>query len=200
MTGLPKLLRLQGLTSSRMFHYKLIIRFLSTNKYLKILRTKEDDRCTFCKQETETLAHMFWHCPRVQPFIGDIKLKLFVNFRINLNIDRKTWFFPKGISATETCMISIAKRVIYEPCITESYPSFSHFKNKLKIEIEIERHSALQTSKYDQFTKKWGPIRHVLETNSHVTYTICLFRRLPTSVMLTTTLLTKHQYTITKKD
>ena len=114
---------------------------------------------------------MFWHCPRVQSFIVDTKLKLFVDFRINLNIDIKIWFFPKGLSAMETCMITIAKRVIQESRLKESYPSFSHFKNKWKIEIEIECQSARQTSKYDQFAKKWELMRDVLETNSNVTYT-----------------------------
>ena len=32
----------------RMFHYKLVSRILSTNRFLKIINIKDDDRCTFC--------------------------------------------------------------------------------------------------------------------------------------------------------
>ena len=153
-------------TCSRMFQYKLINRFLATNKYLKIIGIKKDDRCTFCLDETETLTHMYWHCPKVQSFIADTKSRLFYDFRINLSMDKKNWFFPTGLSAMETCIITIAKRVVYESRLKEIYPSFSHLKNKLKVEIEIECQSARQKQKHDEFIKKWGPVRGILEIPS----------------------------------
>ena len=32
----------------------------------------------FAKKEPETLAHLFWYCPRVQTYIADIKIVTFV--------------------------------------------------------------------------------------------------------------------------
>ena len=90
---------------------------------------------------------------------------LFYDFRINLNIDKKNWFFPTGLSAMETCIITIAKRVVYESRLKENYPSFSHLKNKLKIDIEIEHESARQKQKHAEFAKSRGPMQGIIETN-----------------------------------
>ena len=78
-----------------MFQYKLVNRFLATNKYLKIIKIKENDRCTFCENEPETIAHMFWYCSRVQSFINDVKTDILREYHIELDINRKTWFFPR---------------------------------------------------------------------------------------------------------
>ena len=133
-------LEIIGATSStriRMFHYKLINRIITTNRYLKIIKVKDDDNCTFCKQEPETLAHMFWYCHRVQSFINSIKTYIAREYKIQLNVNTKTWFFPTKMSAVDTCIITLAKLVIYEARYKETQPNVIHLKNKLKWEAEI---------------------------------------------------------------
>ena len=144
-----------------MFQYKLVNRFLATNKYLKIINIKDDDRCTFCKNELETITHMFWYCPRVQSFIADIKTDILRVYNIEVVINRKTWFFHSNLSAMETCILALAKMVVYEARLRESYPSISHLKNKLESEIEVECYAARLANKQDGFEKKWGPLKDV---------------------------------------
>ena len=146
-------------TRSIMFQYKLVNRFLATNTYLKIIRVKDDESCTFCKQEPETLAHMFWYCPLVQAFIIEIKTRLLIEFRIDLDINRMTWFFLTNLRAIEICIITLAKRVIYETRLKETCPNYTHLKNKLKFEIEIECQAARMSNTLDKFDKKWGPMK-----------------------------------------
>ena len=57
-------------TRYQFFHYKLVNRIITTNRFLKIINVRDDDKCTFCDQEIETLAHVFWFCPDVQTFIS----------------------------------------------------------------------------------------------------------------------------------
>ena len=151
-----KVIKATKSTHSRMFQYKLMNRFLATNKYLKTIKIKDDDKCTFCKLEVETLAHMFWYCPKVQLFIAEIKIGLINEFSINIGINEKTWFFLTDLRMMEVCIITIAKRVIYESRLNEVQPSFTHFRNKLKLEIEIEFQAARQKNKQKKFDKKWG--------------------------------------------
>ena len=148
-------------TRIRMFQYKLVNRFLTTNRYLKIINVRDDDSCTFCKHEPETIAHMFWYCPRVQSFIIDIKTGILREYRINLEINGKTWFFPTNLSAMETCIITLAKMVVYEARLKETYPNITHLRNKLKLEIEVERQVARLANKQDKFENKWGPMKDV---------------------------------------
>ena len=44
------------------FQFKLLHRRLATNDFLKKIRLKEDNICTFCKTEAESLIHLFWSC------------------------------------------------------------------------------------------------------------------------------------------
>ena len=44
------------------FQFKLLHRRLATNNYLKKISLKEDNICTFCKTEAESLIHLFWSC------------------------------------------------------------------------------------------------------------------------------------------
>ena len=154
-----KIIQATKSSRSRMFQYKLVNRFLATNRFLKIIKVKDDDRCTFCKQETETLAHMYWSCPKVQSFIADIKSGLIAEFSITLNINSKTWFFLTNLNLMETCVITLAKMVIYEARLKETNPSYNHLMNKLKLHIDTEFQAARQANKQEKFNKKWGPLR-----------------------------------------
>ena len=44
------------------FQLKLLHRRLATNDYLHKIGLKNDDICTLCKTDKESLAHLFWHC------------------------------------------------------------------------------------------------------------------------------------------
>ena len=45
------------------FQYKLSHRRLTTNTFLyKVIKLKENDKCTFCQTYKEDLIHLFWNC------------------------------------------------------------------------------------------------------------------------------------------
>ena len=43
---------------------------LPTNSFLHKIAVKESDLCTFCKEETDTLLHLFWQCKVTSVFWG----------------------------------------------------------------------------------------------------------------------------------
>ena len=52
----------------RVFNFKFLHRCLSTNDFLYETGLSDNEKCTFCKRETETLFHLFWNCESIQLF------------------------------------------------------------------------------------------------------------------------------------
>ena len=52
------------------FHFKFLHRHLPTNSFLHKIAIKDNDLCTFWKEETDTLLHLFWQCKVTSHFWG----------------------------------------------------------------------------------------------------------------------------------
>ena len=61
--------------SLREFQFKLLHGIIFTNDKLHRIGVRDDDLCSFCKQETENYEHVFFMCPKVkelwQEFFGE---------------------------------------------------------------------------------------------------------------------------------
>ena len=44
------------------FQFKLLDRRLATNSFLTKIGLKDNEQCTFCQNDKETLIHLFWTC------------------------------------------------------------------------------------------------------------------------------------------
>ena len=150
-------------TRYQFFHYKLVNRIITTNRFLKIINVRDDDKCTFCDQETETLAHVFWFCPDVQTFISEVSSYLQSQHQINLIFEPKTWFFLGGLTSIESLIVTIAKLVIYEARLAGGIPNIIHFSNKLRREAEVEITGARLRNNQKSFETKWGSLGRILQ-------------------------------------
>ena len=56
----------------RYFQYKILMRTLTTNKYLKICKIKDIDSCYFCEKEVESIEHLFWFCKIFNKYWKDV--------------------------------------------------------------------------------------------------------------------------------
>ena len=43
------------------FQFRIVHRIIATNKFLNYIKVRNDPLCTFCKAETETIEHLFFH-------------------------------------------------------------------------------------------------------------------------------------------
>ena len=65
------------------FNFKFLLRRISTNNFLKKINNflkkiglVDSEKCNFCENETEKLAHLFWTCPKTQVFWTNFKVWL----------------------------------------------------------------------------------------------------------------------------
>ena len=45
------------------FQFKFLHRIIPTNTYLYKVNIKDNERCSFCKNEPKSLEHLFFDCP-----------------------------------------------------------------------------------------------------------------------------------------
>ena len=63
-------------TNLKWFQFRIIHRILGTNYLLTKMRLKQNDKCTFCNIDKETIKHLFWECEHVQYFWDLLKTLL----------------------------------------------------------------------------------------------------------------------------
>ena len=55
------------------FQFKLVHGRLVTNRFLTKINLKDNEQCTFCQNDTETVIHLFWTCSVYTLFWQDFK-------------------------------------------------------------------------------------------------------------------------------
>ena len=61
-------------TYLRWLQYRILHIILPTNSYLVKIQVCESNKCVFfCKNDKETIDHLFWHCDVIQLFIEQLK-------------------------------------------------------------------------------------------------------------------------------
>ena len=139
------------------FQFKLLHRRLATNSFLFKISARDNDRCTFCGGETETLLHIFWNCTLTSLFWKSIFNWLRAGSLIqNENLDMIT---ALGLSPDT----SDAKLEINFCCLMSRYhiwlckmkneiPNFPQFLRFLKKTYEIEKNGS------NDPPEKWKPL------------------------------------------
>ena len=92
------------------FQFKLLHRRLSTNEFLKKNSFRQDDLCTFCKDEKESLIHLFWSCRVSRSFWQFFQDWLDKN---HLSLEANIPFSPALVLGLKTDCISNTQQYFY---------------------------------------------------------------------------------------
>ena len=139
----------------RSFQYKLLNNAILTNVRLKHMAIVENSKCDFCKNETETLVHMFVDCPMVREIWKFIKLK----FRTVTTLGVKEIILntpvrnPRHI---ENMVVLITKHFIYSCKYSKRLPNIFALKAKIENYKQIEYEIAKSKEKLDSHNIKWS--------------------------------------------
>ena len=143
----------------KVFQYKILNRILYTNKALFKMKLSDTDKCTFCKEEIETIEHLLVSCKYTSEFWNQITEWLKVK---NIYEELNELAILFGILNSDDFklinhIILIAKETIYKCRNKNLKPSFTLFLSRLRHIHEIEKTIAQGkgASETEQFICKW---------------------------------------------
>ena len=145
----------------RSFQYKLLQRFITTNKFLSICGIK-DDKCYFCGVGTETLEHLFWECPIVNQFWKDMVDVFYPLINLNEILYSKSILLGVRLGQNELLvnhLINILKQYIYVVRCIGGRLSVEGALGKVRETFKIEQNIISQMHMNNsQSLIKWNPI------------------------------------------
>ena len=138
------------------FHYNFLHRTLVTNELLHILHIKDDNLCTFCKQDVETLKHLFWNCTKVKVFWEEL-IEWLDNGRIVLNeIDVLLGMENNNnFRIFQNKIYIVAKQFLYYCRCNNMAPNLIAFRNRLCIVKKVEYSIAIGHNKVNRHNELW---------------------------------------------
>ena len=126
---LPLPFHIEHDTNLKWFQFRIIHRILGTNYLLNKMRLKQNDNCTFCNIDKETIKHLFWECEHVQYFWDMLETLLRDKCRfenISFNAVDIILGNPK-FEGTLNKIVLWGKKFIYRYKMEEQLPSFNGF-------------------------------------------------------------------------
>ncbi len=143
----------------RQQQYKVAQRYVCLNPLLLKMGVKETDRCTFCKEEKETISHLFVNCNKIKNFWTHFQNWWIQETNKNIQLDEVHTIFGFWEHDTYVDLLNvlllIAKKYIYECRCSDNVPHFQAYLQKVKAYSEIEKASARKKDRYLNFLQKW---------------------------------------------
>ena len=155
MRNLKKLTVVQKLRS---FQYRQLMSAIVTNVQLFRWKLRDNNLCTNCQQEAETIHHLFYACPKAQMIWA--AAKNFVQDTMNIEISTTYGNImlcevakPGGHIANLVCLV--AKQYIYRQRCKKETITVLGFKHEIIMTKNIEKYYAIKESKYKKFCQRW---------------------------------------------
>jgi hypothetical protein len=157
------------------FQIRIINRIIATNRTLQWMKVTNDDRCSFCKDETETIEHLFWGCDIVQGFWLQ-----FMNVLQNKCVHLQDIHFceelillghVRGFKSDDVfdTILLMGKYFIYTCKHTNTQPIVENFLRQLKYRFCIEKYLSNVNQTYDDFVQEWRPYVPLFDvTQNHI--------------------------------
>lgn len=152
-------------TNLRWLQVRIIHRILGTNHLLHRMGMKQNDKCSFCGEEKETIKHLFWDCEYVEYFWSTLLLLLvdncgFVNIVLT---DVDVLLGNPKFDGIFNKIILWGKKYIYKSKVQGVLPAFTGFQRFMSWHYKIERYIAKVTHKFDVFQIKWEKYGELFE-------------------------------------
>lgn len=142
-------------TKLQTFQYKVLLRLITCNKYLKNIKIKQDDSCLSCP-ETDTLEHFLFLCPRVQTFWEGTTQWLAREADLQFNLTTEEYLFGIPHNSPNATIINAialyAKFYIHRQNLYhEGKLSVIHFLRELRMKLHTEAFLCQLENKQSKF-------------------------------------------------
>ena len=151
------------------FQFEINNKILVTKTFLHKIRKVEDNLCSYCKREPETILHLYVECDKVKEFWQPLHIWLMQNVNISINLDKNCIFFSyQGKCILKNYIMVVAKHYIYKNKFSAkqlNINSFISFISMLKVKFQCERYIANINNKIAKLLKKWTPFYNHFNNN-----------------------------------
>ena len=141
------------------FQYKILHRIIPTNYILHKMKLKNDNLCTFCQQQVETIEHLFIRCQfsvefweKVHEFLTEKNIRP-PNTPFSL---QEIMFGCTGKSELINKLIIAAKKHVYFRKCKGLRPNFDDRRNYVKRIKETEFYLACMNMQKEKFHGNWN--------------------------------------------
>ena len=146
----------------RSFQYRILQRGITTNIQLYKWNMAETEMCSYCKENKETLTHLFYDCKYAQELWVEV-LQLIQrkthNSKIAFNAENvilNKLDNQRGSITNFICLMT--KQYIYKQRCLKEEINFHQFQKQLKLVENIERYIAIKNNRLAKHKLKWNPI------------------------------------------
>ncbi len=141
-------------SKTRNFQYKLIHRIITTNSFLQKIGKREDNLCTFCETESETIEHIFFNCTKVQSLLRQLEDWYKTSTSNEIDLDRMSFLLGnQNHSGIVNHLYSITKQYIYRCKCGLLDLQFPHLLNTIIYTFKIEKYI---NNNSQSFKDKWA--------------------------------------------
>ena len=151
---------------------RLLHRILPTEQYLHRCRLVESPLCNFCRQEPETLQHLFWTCEIVNQFWE--ALTLLIQDKCphthHLRFEEKLILFGKSENVWTDkgldMLIIWSKFFVYKAKLAKTQPRIQACMQTLNLRWMMERYISTVNGSQTKFDRIWSPYLPLFELNN----------------------------------
>ena len=145
----------------RYFQFRILHKRLTTNIRHHYWNKEISDRCSFCKVSPETIVHLLYYCPKVQPLWLAVQKICNYYWNVELRLCPELVIFNNYAGQHKSMMyliIIIMKQYIYAEKCLGNMPTFPNYLIKLSTEYAIEKCYAKRTNNLANCIKKWSSL------------------------------------------
>ena len=143
------------------FQYKIIHNILPCRSSLFRADLVDDDICSLCKLEKQTLVHMLYNCSESLHFCGKFtqwwEEIFFQTIVVSANVILFGWHQNANNKRVLNYILIIAKYHIFTTSVYNDRLSFDSFLLSLKSKLDILRTIAIKNKSLNKFETAWAP-------------------------------------------
>lgn len=152
-------------TKLQAFQFRIINRFLPCNSFLRNIRIKKEDTCTFCPAP-DTIQHFLFYCPIVVAFWKAVITWFEEETQTQLHVSLRAFLFgvPEDIMNSKVInfIILFVKFFIYrQKLFHQGVLDLTHFLHEFRTRLQIEEYLMKIENKQHRF-HKWQRIYKAL--------------------------------------
>lgn len=152
-------------TKLQSFQYRLCHRIIPCNRYLKNIRLRPDDKCSYCSDQ-DSIQHFLFLCPETNTFWNSICTWLATEVGIQIDMSSRSYLFGVTINRPQDKMVNFlllfVKFYIYrQKLFHRGQLCLLQLLRELRSRLSIERYLTTLENKPDRFNP-WKKIYQAL--------------------------------------